>query len=320
MTLDLIRKEIWAMIGEPTDLDPSSDTQYGGNPLLDWVVNEGQRQVAMWQDPVTRGKLRIQSLISETYFQNVYITGTLTDDAGTATIIFPAADVGAQNDRYNTWTATVNGETKIIVGYVGGTLTATVHEDWSTLPVTGDTYELRKRFYIMVPSTHSWASENLVLPAQSDIYRAEGNLVEVLNVEDLERRSRLERGGSTTAFIEDIFSDGDPGEWIRYGNRIIFDRSPSDTRWYRMEYYRLPTTMAGTAPTTEIPEIPEMFHYGIALWGIEWGFRRSQDTNAKFSTKRDFVDFMRRTKSQYDIQFERHGDWGSVIFDDSSTS
>lgn len=308
MTLELLRNEIWAQIGEPTDLDPSSDEQYSGGPLLTWVANEGQRQVAMWKDQ--RGQLRIRSLIAEAFFQWKTIEGTLEDDAPADNqIILPAADVGAHDDRYNGWIVTVGGETKLVTDYVGGTLTATIHEDWDTSPEVDDEYTLYKRFALMVPPTDDWATESISLPVSSTAARAEGNLVEVLKIEDLLAQSTLKRGRHGETYIGSIYDTGVPGEWVRYGNRILFDRALEDERWFRMEYYRLPTDMAADSDEAEIPG---MFHYGIVLWGIEWGMRRSGQSGAKYSTKRDFEDFMRRTKSQYDVSYERSDDYGTL--------
>jgi hypothetical protein len=88
---------------------------------------------------------------------------------------------------------------------------------------------------------------------------------------------------------------------------LIFDEAIGDSRWFEAEYYRLPTDV--TADDDNL-DLPEMFHYGVVLWGIEWGLRRDRENSEKYSTKRDLVDFMRHKKSQYDMEYEREFDHG----------
>jgi len=49
------------------------------------------------------------------------------------------------------------------------------------------------------------------------------------------------------------------------------------------------------------PEIPDQYHYGLVLWTIEWGYRRNGESGDKYSTKRDFIDFMRSVKGTDDM-------------------
>src|SRR5512146_2397218 len=127
MTLDQLRDQIYANSGFASDLKPDTDTSYNGGPILTWVVNEAQRQIAFWKDPAMGRQIRFRGLLSDAYFKSKVISGTLTADGTTTTVVLPAADVGSQDDRYIGWVVTVGGESRLIVDYTGSTLTATLH-------------------------------------------------------------------------------------------------------------------------------------------------------------------------------------------------
>ena len=306
MTLENIRDQIYANLGNPSDLNPATDTQYSGGPLLTWVANEGQRQLAFWKDPQMSRQLRFRNLLSDLYFTSKVITGTLATTTSTTTVTFPAADVGSQDDRYNGWTVEIDGELRLIVDYTGSTYTATVHVAFSGAPTAGDTYTLRKRFSLLLPSTHAWVSspagEHVSLPVTTDRYRADGNLYEILKVEDIENSRVLEKAERTESYPSYIMTSGDPTVWWRLGNKLYFDVNVDATNYYRMEYYRLPTDMSAT---TDEPEIPETFHYGLVLWGTAWGYRRKQESSDTYSVSKELESFMRQRASQYDVEGER---------------
>lgn len=310
MTLELLRNEIWRHTGEQSDINPVTDTQYNSGPLLTWVVNEAQRQIASWKNPKNDRIFRIRSLINELYFKSFYLTNTLDQDSSSLTIVLPSTDVGGQNDRYNGWIVRVNGESRLIVDYDGATYTGTVNEAWTTSPITGDTYELYKRFSLMLPSTHTWVGDHIQLPAESDRHLADGNLTEPLKIIDLARQDELDKAKNSEAFEDEMFSaSDDAGKWYRKGNRLYFQHPVNEERWYKMEYYRMPTDLSAA---TDEPEIPSFLHYGIVLWGIIWGFSRQQESASKWSAQQDFNNFMESRISTFDVEFERSEDYGEL--------
>mgnify|MGYP001592802054 CR=1 FL=1 len=308
MTLTQLRTEVYANSGYASDINPSTDTSYNSGPILTWVINEAQRQIAFWKDPSIGRQLRFRSLLAETYFSSKVIDETL-DDAGSTTtaVILPAADIGTQDDRYNGWVIEIGGETRLIVDYVGSTRTATLHTALSSAPSSGDAYTLMKRHFLLLPSTHAWLTsptgEHISLPATSDIYRAEGNLYEVLKIEDIDDQAVLGKAARTDSIPEYLSTTGgNPREWYRFGNKIYFDLNLDETRYFRMEYYRLPTDMSADSDT---PEIPATFEYGIILWGTAWVYRRKQESTDLYATMKEFETFMRARASQYDVEYER---------------
>lgn len=313
MTLDQIRDSIYWNSGNATDLDPDTDTSWGGGPVLTWVVNEAQRQIATWKDPITQRQVRFRSLLGELYFKAKVISGTLTSTGTTTTVTLPAADVGDDDDRYNGWILEIGNQMRLVVDYTGSTYTATLHTSLASAPSSGDAYKLYKRFSLLLPSTHAWlanpSGEHISLPATSDIYRAEGNLYEVLKIEDIDNTRVLEKAERTESLPEYLTTTGDPTKWWRFGNKVYFDVSLDEENYYRMEYYRLPTEMSGA---TDTPEIPEPFHYALVLWGTAWVYRRKQESSDLYSVTKELETFMRNRVGEFDAEMERESGSMSV--------
>ena len=311
MTLETIANEIWKNLGEIPDLDPATDTSNNGEPMLYHVANLAQRRIASYKN--LRGRIfRLNNLVGEMYFKSTIIEGTLDVNGSTSTVVFPSGDVGAGDDRYNGWIVKVNNTFRVIMDYDASTRTATVHEDFSTAPASGDTYGLYKKFSLLLESDHAWAGEHITLPAVTDRWRSEGNLLEVLKISDLEDERNLKKATRGKDFVGIQTSTGDPTRWYRFGNKLYFDYAPEKEKWFKLEYYRLPTEMT---LSTDEPEIPEQFHYGIILWGTEWGYRREGESNEKYSTKRDFIEFMEQTISGMDVEDEREFSGGKLNLD-----
>jgi len=309
MTLELIRNQIWQHIGEPPDLDPSTDTQYNSGPLLTWVANRGQHQVAMWKDPNNNSMLRIRELVADMHWQAQMVDSTLDTAGTTTTVVFPSGDVGEQDDRYNGWIVEVDGVQRMIVDYTGSSRTATVHKAFSSAPAGTEDYKLYKNFMQLTVSGDPWSTDHIVVPAASTRYRTEGNLLEPLRIRKIETQHRLRKVGMKSDYTQDIWTKGDPASWQVLGNKIYFDRQLDEEDWYQMWYYRTPTDMSADA---DEPEIPEVFHWAICLWGIWWGFSRDGESAQAYSKKQDFEREMRRLKNQWDTSNELEYDWGTL--------
>lgn len=303
-------RQVWENLGEPTDLDPTEDISHQGGPLLRWVINEGQRQVASWKDPQTRAQLRLRNLFSSLYFQMKTAEGTLTVDAPSAVEVDlddGTPIIGGTGQRYRGWILEIGGVREVIMDY-SDLRVATLMRPLPVTPSAGDSFKLYKNFvYLMQPGAAN-VDVHLQLPEQN-YDRQEGNLIDVLKVLDLQDRSALSKATHGQNFIRNLGQTGTPRSWYRFGNRLVMDSAPLEPRWYEMEYYRMPSELT---ELTQESELPEQFHYGIILWCTEWGLRRSRETDEKYSTKRDFTDFMRTVKSQYDVEFERSSDYGTM--------
>lgn len=306
MTLSELREEIWEHIGEPSDIDPSSSP----TTLTD-VCNWAQNEIASWKD--SRGIIhRIDSFYGTMFWKSALVSGTLGSAGTTSTIVLPSGDVGDQDDRYNEWVVenTTNGESRLIVDYTGASYTATVHKDWDTAPASSDEYKLYKRFSYLMDPSHVWVGDHISLPTATTTTEGKGNLIEILKVIDLEAGEDLTYADEFDDFEDNITSPSDPKEFYRIGNKLYFDRPIDEEKWFKMEYWRLPTPMANDS---DEPEIPEHLHWGIVLWGIMWGHSREGESSDKYSAKRDFIDFMDRKVSMWDVKRFRHADHGTLL-------
>ncbi len=309
MTLEWLRKQIWQKTQQPTDLNPDTDTQYtGGKPLLNYVVNEAQRVVAMWVDRKTGQRIRIRDLISDLFFQAKVITGTLLANAPADNkLTLPAADIEDNDDRYNSWILEVSGEQAMVVDYAS--YVCTVHKDWGTNPVLGETYKLYKNFFFVTTVGDPWSADHIEVPAQSTRYRGQGNLLEPLKIRHPEQGRTLKRVSEKFDFMSYLWTKGDPTQWNQVGKKIFFNRQLDEDDWYQLFYYRTPTELTLNADEQEIPEI---FVPAMINWGTRWVLKRDGESSQAYSTKIDFHDLMRSIKSQYDLSYELEDDWGSL--------
>lgn len=307
MTLEEMRNQVWDGIGRPTNLDPSVSAT-----TLNWVVNEAQRQVAGWRDPQLGRRVRFNCLYSTMNFYSVVLTGTLTAVNNTT---FPysvsQAEVRSNDaaDRYNGWviemtSGDADGESRMITdnAFGAGTNVLYVEEAFDNLPAIGDTYTMYKSWMPIYPSAHVWSADGIALPAATGLNYVNGNLLEVLRVKDISNARVLEIAGDKSSFVDCHLSTGDPRQWYRFGNKLYFDYNVSDNRWFEAEYYRMPTSLS---TTSDVPEIPETFHWAMVLWGIWWGHRVRRESSNAYSAKLDFIDTMRQKVGDMDLLGER---------------
>jgi hypothetical protein len=69
----------------------------------------------------------------------------------------------------------------------------------------------------------------------------------------------------------------------------MFDIAPESARKYLLHVVKLP--MRVDSQTDEI-ELPEAFCQAVQLRMVWWGYRRMQDFQAAYATKKDFEDLM----------------------------
>jgi len=311
VTLSELRLRIWDALGKPTDLDPSTDTQDGESPLLNYYVNEGQRQIALWKDPVTMRRVHIQSLVSSLNYSSTTLTDTVS---GVGMSNFPyyvdLTTLTQADDRYNDWYLVINGEIRKVVDYDGTNRRCYVHDTFDTTPAVADTAYLYKDFDYLLPSTHAWIDEHIQLPGTTDAYRATGNLLEVISLIDMTNERTLDRGLKGSNYVLNHNTYGDPSEWIRFGNKLIYDRPIDGDIWFKLEYYRLPTDMSNA---TDEPELPAPYHYAIVLWGIWHGLMRTGEASAVQLAWNNLTNYMRSTYGQKEVEDMRMNAQGVLL-------
>ena len=303
LTLDQLRTEIWEALGDQSDLDPSVDSS-----RLDRIVNLAQQRIASWRDPQTGRIFRYHKLFGRANYKTSAITDTIASVSNSTSPYYITVDgdnVGSGDDRYNDWLLEVtsgdaDGQIKVITDYDSATGNLYYEEAFGTAPSADDTVKLYKNFDLLLPSSHSWVSEHISLPATTDIYRGTGNLIEILNIYDITNKRFLDKAVRAETFS---IKTGNPTKWYRFGDGIFYDCFvDTDDTWLRYEYYRMPMDLTNDA---DVSELPEMFHYAIVLWGIEWGLRKDLEYQKKWQTHSDFVQYMRECVSQWDMRGER---------------
>jgi hypothetical protein len=286
--------EVWEALGKPSDLNPSTDAN---DTIKKWVCR-GYKKILFWKLPNGR-LLRFRCTEGELFFKTVVKTGTASDGSST-TITLESGAVGANDDQYNGWIVKItggtgSGQSRLITDYSGTSLVATVSEDWTTAPDSTSTYSLFKRFMKFLESGDVGADENIILSPTNSLY----SVSKITDLEDLEDLTPAER---TENWTSNLTEDSIPGEYLVYGDRIVFDTAYSTTRWFRMEYIKIPPDLSNDS---DIPAIPEPWHEAIVLWATWKGLKRSQEGSEAYSVKRDLYDLIEMTATQGELSQER---------------
>lgn len=311
MTLSDIRSRIWDGLGKPTDLDPSSDIQYNNGPLLTWVANAGQRQIAFWRDPIKQNRIMIRSLYSTLNYQITTKTDSVTSvNNSTAPYYIEVNALAQDDDRYNDWIIVINGESMYVVDYDGTNRRCYVEDSFSTTPVVGDVIALYKNFDFLLPSTHTWVAEHIELPGVSDRFVATGNFFEPLSLIDITNDIELTRAQDNARFSGYLKTYGTPTSWTVYANKIMYNYAIDEQIWLRLEYYRAPLDMSNA---TDEPEIPEIYHYAIVLWGIWHGYVRVGEASAAQLAWANLMNYIRATYGQNSVNKSRSGGRGVLM-------
>lgn len=278
MTLAELHEEVYEFIGEPSDLYDATAGTYDAR--LTGAINEGVRTVASWKDRFGR-VLRYPDRFGEMFFQTYFESGTLDADGSTSTVVLPSG-AETSDDFYNGWAIEVSDEVRRIVDYTGGSLTATVHEEFSSAPESGDSYELSKDFMEVVASGAANEDYNIVRPT---------GFLRPIKIVDLEDAVEVVLSNRVESFTGLITSRGDPSEYLYSGGKIRFDYVNDSAKWYRMEYVRMPELLSDD---DDEPELPDWLQYGVVLWCRWWGYARAQSPQDAYAAKKDFEDFLRQ--------------------------
>jgi len=299
--LQQMEAELWEMLGEPSDVDPTTFGGPGELKLRRWL-NEGQRRIANWKFPDGH-LIRFPCLYESMFWQAIVKVGTLQGGT-TTTVVFSGIDsqIGTEDDRYNGWRVEITGGTgagqsAVIMDYAGGGKVGTLNKTWGVSPDGTSIYSMTKKFALLLPTVNPWATEHIMLSPVDSV-------VDIMKIEDVEDLTTLDEGDRTESYIGTFEDIGNPLSWIFYGNRVLFDVAPSESRWFRIEYYRQPTELV---LATDVPEIPEGWHQGIVMWARWWGFARAQETAMSYSSKRDFTEYLQTMKQSLEMRFERTG-------------
>lgn len=270
MTLGTVIQRAWEELGEPSDLDPKT---VGVQKFRD-AANEAQDVIAMWIDDRGR-KVFFREFEDSVDFETVVLTGTLEAQGSQSTIVMPVS-VEATLGRYAGWVLAAGGEARRVAlsTVVGGRATLTVNGPF-TVDLTDAAFTLSKVEYRF--------------EGDGDVIETEKRVVEIRKVYDLVDGVMLDEVAASEQLMDvDV---GVPGSWKHRGSGVAFDVAPTETRRYRLFVVRLPTKLVDQS---SLIEVPEAFAQALVMRVVWWGYRRMQDFQAAYATKREFQELMTR--------------------------
>jgi hypothetical protein len=295
MTLEQFRTDLFEVVGEQTELDPSTPE---GAARLDAWVNRAYRKVLFWRFP-DGTQARFPCTDGLLFFQTVVKTGLLT--GGTTTTVTLDLTAGAEDNQYTGWVVDVAGQRKFIIDY-DASRNATVHKAFDTAPSAGTAYTLYKNFMRLCESTDIGADENIIMSPVSQF-------MAVRKITNIERFWDLSPAERTETFARNALSPGYPRQYYRRQNDIVFDYPAQTVEAYRCEYVRMPPALSAD---DDVPEVPEYFDDAILL-GAQWrAMVWQQDNDEAYARKRDLQEFMTEAKQQGEMEYDRESGQSEV--------
>jgi len=274
MTAGAVIQKTWEELGEPSDLNPATI----GVPKFINALNDAQDIVAQWIDNRGR-KVFFRELYDSVQFKTIALTGVMGEEAVGSSIVVPVAEVPLAPGRFVDWIVRINGESRLVLASLasGGQNLLMLSSSFSQ-PVLGQDFVLAKRVYRL-------AGDDAV---ETDEIR----------VAEIERLFDLSDGTQLTEVASRDFltspTIGVPGQWRHVGTGVMLDVAPETERSYLMHVVKLPRRVMGQ--TDEI-ELPEAFCQAVQMRMVWWGYRRMQDFQAAYASKREFEEMMTRLAS-----------------------
>lgn len=128
-----------------------------------------------------------------------------------------------------------------------------------------------------------------------------GKPLEIISIKELEGETEISQESKYESLYTATASLATPSSFYKITSGLRFDTWPSEELVYAVRYARGPKVLTYTAVDEE-PEIPQQFHRCIVLHALWWGYRRAQENDSAYSTKKDFIELLRNTQNEYDLQ------------------
>lgn len=284
MTVNEMILEVWQLIGEPTDLDPTDgtadplpaniDTATNGYTRILTALNQAQISVAMWRQPSGR-QFRWRGGIGSSILTVTPTTTTVENTAVAVGDFTVDTALTGSDDDWNGYLIKVGTEIRRVVdSTAAGVLT--VGKAFDVAHAVGTTVT-----YIAQPAS---------LPT---------DLLEIRTIYDFENDCHIGWNERVSSPIFE-YAEGEPSMFWRNSRNLYWDAGYFDaTRRYGLEYYRLPVAMSDS----QACELPEQFHWAIVLWAAGWGYWRQQDPNERKNLRDEFADFMRTRQTEEMLQW-----------------
>lgn len=270
MTLGAIIKRVWEELGEPSDLNPATV----GIPKLREAVNDSQDVIAQWIDDRGR-KVFFREMDAQFGFNTVVETGTLNAQTSMKTITLPVTSLPSLG-RYNRWVMRIGSDSRTVI--------------WSAVSGASNLVTVSKAFPQDVSGMDYLLSKVDYQFEGLDAIDTEGmRTMEVLRVFDSEDENQLDKvAGRDYLFGASV---GKPGGWRNRNTGILFDIAPEISRHYFVHVKKLPSTLNDQTDETDLPDA---FVQALILRTVWWGYRRMQDFQAAYTTKKEFTELMTR--------------------------
>lgn len=271
MTAGAIIQKTWEELGEPSDLNPATV----GVPKFLTALNDAQDVVAQWIDNRGR-KVFFRELYDAVPFTSVVETGTMTDEASTTTVLLPVS-VALAPGRFVNWVLKINGESRtVLLSLASGGQNQLIVSSAFGSAVLDQDFILAKRVY-------RFGGDDDVIDA-GDV-----RVSEVERVFDQATGVQLTEVASRDYLAVPLV--GVPGQWRHAGLGVMFDIAPESAREYLLHVVKLPNKV--NSQTDEI-ELPEAFCQAVQMRMVWWGYRRMQDFQAAYASKKEFEEMMTR--------------------------
>jgi hypothetical protein len=298
MTVNEMILEVWQMIGEPTDIDPTDgtanpttaniDTGTQGYTRILRALNEAQIRVASHRQ--VRGRqFRWRGGYSATTQYIVKSSYTLTDamikGQGFATLTgFPSL----VDDGYNEYIIKIGDE----IFRIADTFASGNSVNLSKL--TDKAYAAGTAVVL--------APTYIDLPADAWII---SHVTEAFEGTELAPRPRAED------VLYGPVSGQNSAYYVKNGSRLYVndvDMEDTDSKAYRVTYQRFPLSMSDSQES----ELPGNMHWALVLWAAGWGYWRQQDPQERKNIRDDFADFMRQTVMESMREYDHVDLYGQV--------
>jgi hypothetical protein len=130
-----------------------------------------------------------------------------------------------------------------------------------------------------------------------------GRPLDVIEIYDSVSSVPVEFSGKYDAKLGETPAQGTPTEAYKLSGGFRFDTWPDSVRSYLIRFFRGPRPISYIEdPDSAESELPPHFHQAIYLWLVWWGMRRKQESSDAYSAKRDLVDFLKRKRTEDNLQ------------------
>ncbi len=126
----------------------------------------------------------------------------------------------------------------------------------------------------------------------------DNNFRNMLKMMDMHTGSEIERAESKESLFNYQMTTGIPGKWYNLGDTIYFDSFMDETKWYTVEYQRLPNSVTTLQDTLDIPEEWHEVLLLINEWRVAKRMQDRQKADILFTELNRWIDTLRTDQEE----------------------